>query len=1558
MQDVHAVLAFLQSLAPTGDRGFEGLICTILGSETGQRFVRVWSGDQRGRDAQSTTMAMEAKHYFASRLSQRELIAEIHQAALLRPRPELWLLVTPVAVDPDNWQELTAIAGEKGLDTLAIDGTSRGVSRLLALLAAQSADVLAFAATHRPSTDQAALEADFHTIAAHPAFIGVLAELRTKLRSTLLGHADAARRCNERLLRILAHEGDARSEFAQSAGVRVPGILMVRRAEPYRLLTHWLDGQAKQGVHVVALGEEGVGKTWAVLDWVEGLYASGREIVVLPFSATAVALTRGQTIADLLPGLLARWTGVGDTASWGARLLHWLGDDMPRLLILVVADGLNERTDVAWPNFFRSVGQSSWAGRIAVLATDRPLHWVALSGPLATHGFQAQMQIGPYTDRELPGGGLAGSGIDIGDVPAEMLPLIKTARYCRLAVKHQAAMRTEGDLTRERLTYIDARERATEKANYPVSEDEFNEIIRGAARRHREIARTLRAADILKMIPFRERERDVYFELTTGGVFVADGGSDRFRVEPARLAYALGLLLSEAVREDALAGATPEAIADGIARWFEPERDADLKVEAAAGGLFHATIDETFPAAGRRELLRYWLSLRNWGEEASAAFVGYILRMPEDFVAMAEHFWAEANDRGAAQALLARAFVMHRDALQVRPHLVEATERWFGFVHLDGLPILRQVPDSSPAEPSPEEIAERVAAITSHTSSTLPPLTSIADDGLLRLSQVGLLVASAGARLPFAQGLITRALAASAMGMDTSPNEAGWVVRLAEPELVPILLQTASLLAVSGDPSCLSAAHRLLGGAEDQASRALLDANPPPRHRSQDWLDRHKEDPCASGFSLSGSEYAMCLAREDVTVESLLRGCRLHILAGEVIVPDSFVDRCLAALREIPPEKVAAAFGFTYEDHLITWMEMVLASTRPAELAEFWRGVVRHLAGRDVDLVGNFSHRLPGLIIALTSAEHATLHRCCAVLDTAADEPGRRPDAGGGYNQFHMASAQFAEAALAHMPPDERWDMVARRPLTAFDPLKMVNWYSVPPVPSPEAQAQALKVIRREGAEARLLLRALYFAAACRTVLDDETKDAVIRACRHENPAVRGSALRLVNVAGDEGLAQQVIDLGDAYHSDKFWPAVNGSNLIVCRSSILPVQTIVERLHPASWTFAAHWQRRSATDLDFLGEALDAVLRRILDDPTAAPSDLPSITAGSDQPSGLGWPVNQDEQDSPTTEAVQGSWLAPRPATKPVASADVRIEEWMRRADARTAALHSAWQTDAFAWFGRSFDVDGLRGILERRPDLWRQWAAPALDAGRHGLSIRLRLGTFYHALAGALLALEPALGLQVWNKLADDNERDLPGSTVAEISFRSDSPEAMQARRRVVDSCWNDAQLAEIAVAAARHSRTRWLQKTISELIRSPELWRRAKGLCLASLSVLETTAFEGYVEDARVADTWVCDQLQIYRQRHALDRRGLHWFQIFGTAADEVTAWGAWRMMVACADARWTTWTGCWNDASKPRRLAFLSGAAGELKRACEETERERRDLFLGLKITRGEVFPFAEL
>ena len=59
--------------------------------------------------------------------------------------------MTPVAVDPDNWQELAAIAGEKELDTLAINGASRGMRRLPALLAAQRADVLVAKRDRRPS---------------------------------------------------------------------------------------------------------------------------------------------------------------------------------------------------------------------------------------------------------------------------------------------------------------------------------------------------------------------------------------------------------------------------------------------------------------------------------------------------------------------------------------------------------------------------------------------------------------------------------------------------------------------------------------------------------------------------------------------------------------------------------------------------------------------------------------------------------------------------------------------------------------------------------------------------------------------------------------------------------------------------------------------------------------------------------------------------------------------------------------------------------------------------------------------------------------------------------------------------------------------------------------------------------------------------------------------------------------------------------------------------------------------------------------------------------------
>ncbi len=277
-------------------------------------------------------------------------------------------------------------------------------------------------------------------------------------------------------------------------------------------------------------------------------------------------------------------------------------------------------------------------------------------------------------------------------IPPELHGLIRLPRYCGLVCRHYQEMVSIGDCSRARVIYLDLRDRVAAKDRYPLSEDELRDAIVEAARLHRAAERSLTKREIAKLAPSSAREEDVIEELLGSGVFVSDGEqTGRFRVELLRLSYAMGLLLADQLKREARLGAAPAALAEAIATWFEPEPSADIKVEAAAAALFHATVNPAYPVAARRELLLHWLSLRNWDDAWRVAVLDYVRRIPDDFIYVTERLWSDEVRHGAGQDAIARAFTQHRDDPAVLPILVCAVERWLGLVHVEGHAMLRKV---------------------------------------------------------------------------------------------------------------------------------------------------------------------------------------------------------------------------------------------------------------------------------------------------------------------------------------------------------------------------------------------------------------------------------------------------------------------------------------------------------------------------------------------------------------------------------------------------------------------------------------------------------------------------------------------------------------------------------------------------------------------------------------------------------------------------------------------------------------------------------------------------
>lgn len=202
-------------------------------------------------------------------------------------------------------------------------------------------------------------------------------------------------------------------------------------------------------------------------------------------------------------------------------------------------------------------------------------------------------------------------------------------------------------------------------------------------------------------------------------------------------------------------------------------------------------------------------------------------------------------------------------------------------------------------------------------------------------------------------------------------------------------------------------------------------------------------------------------------------------------------------------------------------------------------------------------------------------------------------------------------------------------------------------------------------------------------------------------------------------------------------------------------------------------------------------------------------------------------------------------------------------------------------------------------------------------------------------------------------------------LSFTpEDSSQSLLARQTVLDESWNDASLARIACACGRSRRVDWLRGAIEDLISAPQLWRRAKGLTLASLSDINTDRFEELVANAQIADSWVDEILGGLRENVRKNAIARHWYSIFLNAESRDAAWAAFQIVLLVADERLLNWRAEIERASKygsrvQERLHFLELGWDEKRKLEKEINREgerTKELF-GKKIQPDEIFPFMQ-
>ncbi|WP_159992664.1 hypothetical protein [Roseomonas sp. 18066] len=1542
---IDPVNGFLCSLPHTGEAGFEGLVARVLTAETGRTFRLQRSGNQAGRDAETelgtgTVISMEAKHYSKSMPDLRDLTGGLAQASLLHPPVDVWVVATTAPLSPEMQREIGEHARGHGIDWFALDADPEG-PRLLWLLAAQEKAVLAFAEQHHPTVDRAALASALQALTQSEGFGDRLARLRHALHSKILGFADAAGKVHAAVRGALSSPSEMGRRFNQDVAVLAAGREVVPRLDISRGLDRWLHDLAPAGTHAAVLGEEGAGKTWAVLAWIADLLEQPwTGWLVVPISASATRFGDGDTIEDILPLALARWTET-DEEEWRPRLRRWLNDKGPTPpRLLVILDGLNERTELYWAAILSRLEEPAWAGRVAAVIVDRPLHWDEACARKMGTPFH-RVPVAGYTPAELRLA-LRAQGVDAAKVPPDLDDLIRLPRYCGLVCRHFAEMAASGDFTRARVIYLDTRDRAASRRKYPLTNQEFEDLVVEAARLHRKSRDGVPKHDFAALVPGPDRSRDVVAELHSSGILVPVAGSTgRYRVEPVRLAYAIGLLLAEDLASRARSGAGEAEIDEAIAQWLEPEPDADLKVEAAAAALFRATLAmDSYPAIARRALLHHWLRLRNWNDNARIAVLAYVRRIPEDFVAAAERIWSSDGAYGGGEDFVARAFIEHRDDPAVQPILIAAVEYWLGFVQEVGFPFHRAQEGQAGLGPEPAEIRSRLDALAAEGSVAGKlgiKLHATGSDGLIRLRSLALGVMSAGSRLPFARAIPTWAVSSAVMDYTLEADKAAWILQLTDEDLDPVLLPAALALA-QGDETEREAARMLLRALGTHGAGNIATLHPAPLNEDFERLRRqHAADPCRGFFQLTEPECETCLGRDDIPMRALLLKSESYLLDPNASVPSAFLDRVEVELALISADAFGSHRSHTSQDHDRERMEVVLAGRRPGPLAVFYRRVIASLPARCPEDAAGIGRSLPAFAPLLTRRDADILLAAVQRLD--AEQLGK--------SEVGLVGGLFFGTLLL-LTPEQRAQQLLRRAEAGFDFRDCEKWNGGL---ASEMRADILSMLHDPATSPQRLIRCLLLLGANAGPTMGLAQH-ILRLAHHGSKLVRGAALRAAYILKDAKLGRALADIvqPSATEHRRQWEEGYGSSLLARYGKHLPLDDLASRLHPAALSFALVWQDRDDADIRRAAAFLELGWARAADADASTTMTPPAVDSlPTEETAGMGRPVVQtggaDDDDS-TASLGQG-----REAFLP----DDRGRQWdafLRRMAERERALEEAWGTDAFSWYATFFSADGLTRIVKQRPDLADRWAQAVIDDLDDALQIRLN--GFNGPLAAAMFQSRHPLALEFWQALF---RRSSSGDDIIRIAF--DAPDGEEAgdaaRDEVLAACRSDEALQRVALHTMWSDRQAWFDAAVDRCLGAGPLWRRAVGLYLLSFSDVELDRFDVFLAKADIAGTWVTGRVDDLRARVVANRRAKEWYRRFCVADDPVTSWGAFRMVLATADGRFAIWRttaeaglhGAW-------KLPYVASNETALSQAIKKRAGEEGKLF-GTRTQRGHISPF---
>jgi hypothetical protein len=561
-------------------RKLENLAASLMGRLLGISIAVAKSGFQHGGDAgsagqQGRRFRLECKKYSDdTNLSDRELLGEIDHALARDDALEAWILVATRSVPEQLAQDLVQKGERLGVPVVVIDWKDHELAPFAALCA----------------FDPGLVEAEFSKHAGDPARMlqpvagDAIAALCRNLQAWCLGFESLRSQSHRKLSGIWASPRASNSELGQDAAGGAQRK-KVRRHSVHSALDAWWQGPARDDAPATVIGWDGVGKTWAALNWLVERQADQPIVLTVPSSALArVSGVSESVLKRFLAVRLCDLAGVRDPDHWRRRLDYLLKRPKEEGPVLTVFfDGLNQEPSVPWLPLLKALQAAAFEGRVRVIISTRRHHFEDRLSSLRGLAVPAvPIAVGVYD--AAPSGELdqmlAFDGLTQADLHPDLVELARTPRLFKLVVRFRDRLVEAGQVTVHRLLWEYGRDTFGDRAGKSFSEAEWRAWLAEIATRYRGGVREF-SLKILGETASRPdlSEREVYARLSDiiDGRFARPGPSGVVQLSPTVVAHALGAALLAHL--DAMSGATFAAAEAEVTQWLDPIAGLDQRAE-------------------------------------------------------------------------------------------------------------------------------------------------------------------------------------------------------------------------------------------------------------------------------------------------------------------------------------------------------------------------------------------------------------------------------------------------------------------------------------------------------------------------------------------------------------------------------------------------------------------------------------------------------------------------------------------------------------------------------------------------------------------------------------------------------------------------------------------------------------------------------------------------------------------------------------------------------------------------------------------------------------------